>query len=373
MLLPQPQLHLAKSTLLGASLPSFSPQAPLSGSSFGFRTSLLGDDALKPGPDQVIYYRRIADEYGARLVEVTRDADISPSLRLHHASLLRIFSLAATLYVPSDGSGQSLAGEELLDWYNAFGDPDGVGQLADEVGRVVAIGNAWEHESFQELVIRSILRGMLRDFAVPLLEALAPHPQPAVKAFAQILIHALESLPRSTQVSTYPNEALFAAAHQKWRAEFKAQVATHRRGRTNGWLEFKRLPQQSDDDMREDAKAWESFFDTIVDVVAGEENRVLDECEDWKTAVAAWGVLIEPRIKREDLQEVVERATERWPVDTTIVEEDIQRHLLAGEITKVSYLGVVTLSHIGMRSLTETRADSPSYAAMTSTLGFRRI
>lgn len=335
-MLPQPQLHLARSTLLGASLPSFAPQAPLSSSTFGFRNSLLGDDALKPGPDQVIYYRRIADEYGARLVEVTRDADIDPATRLHHASLLRVFSLASTLYVPSDGAGQSLVGEELLDWYNAFGDPDGVGQLADDVGRVIAIGDAWEHEAYQDLVIRSILRGMLRDFAVPLLQALEPHPQSAVSTFAQILIDGLDSMPRSTQVSSYPNEALFAAAHQTWRAEFSAQVATHQRGHSSGWLDFKRLPKQTDQDMRDDAKAWESFFATVVDLMAGVEARVLEECEDWKTAVAAWGVLIEPRIKRDDLVEVVERATERLPIDMTITEEDIQRHLLSGEITKVS-------------------------------------
>lgn len=178
----------------------------------------------------------------------------------------------------------------------------------------------------------------MREMTIPLLEDLDSHSQPSVVAFSKILIDNISTFPRSTDVSAYPNETSFTFAHQKWRANFKAEVSTHTKGkeRTGGWLEYRDIPGQqiSGDEKREESRAWEGFFIGLVDLLTGVEEKVEMECQDWRSLVCVWGVLVDPRIKREDLPYIVDRVQDQLPVDTTMVEEDIHLNLLSGEITK---------------------------------------
>lgn len=146
---------------------------------------------------------------------------------------------------------------------------------------------------------------------VILLATLKAHPQPSVVAFAQILVNAANTLPRSNNTTTYPTELAFVAAHARWRDGFKAQVTAFTRGkeRSGGWLEFENeedgdddtMEQLSADDLAEQAQTFEKFFMSITNLLLGDADKVLLECQDWIAAVAIWGVLVEPTLKRDDL------------------------------------------------------------------------
>ena len=75
-------------------------------------------------------------------------------LRTRQHSILRTLQLASTLYVPLDGQGMSVVGEELLDWYNGYYDPDGAAQVKNLVENVMLLRREWEHEDFEEAVVR---------------------------------------------------------------------------------------------------------------------------------------------------------------------------------------------------------------------------
>jgi nuclear pore complex protein Nup85 len=157
---------------------------------------------------------------------------------------------------------------------------------------------------------RTILRGF-RQMTVILLATLKAHPQPSVVAFAQILVNAANTLPRSNNTTTYPTELAFVAAHARWRDGFKAQVTAFTRGRerSGGWLEFENeddveddsMEQLSAEDLTEQAQNFENFFMGITNLLLGDADKVLLESQDWIAAMAIWGVLVEPTLKRDDL------------------------------------------------------------------------
>lgn len=128
-------------------------------------------DGLRPGRQQIVYYRQIMDEYVARLEDVARDVRLDVSslssilddanvfqhhIRARQHAILRTLQLASTLYVPLDGQGMSVVGEELLDWYNGYYDPDGAAQVKNLVENVMLLRREWEHEDFEEAVVRYV-------------------------------------------------------------------------------------------------------------------------------------------------------------------------------------------------------------------------
>lgn len=78
-------------------------------------------------------------------------------VRDRQISVLRTLQLASTLYVPLDGQGFSVVGEELLDWYNGYYDPEGTASVKNLVENVMIMKREWEHEDFEEAVVRQVL------------------------------------------------------------------------------------------------------------------------------------------------------------------------------------------------------------------------
>lgn len=70
---------------------------------------------------------------------------------------MRTLQLASTLYVPVDGQGLSVVGEELLDWYNGYYDPEGTGAVSNLVHGVMLMKREWEHEDFEEAIVRFVV------------------------------------------------------------------------------------------------------------------------------------------------------------------------------------------------------------------------
>jgi nuclear pore complex protein Nup85 len=142
-----------------------------------------------------------------------------------------------------------------------------------------------------------------------LLTTLKAHPQRSIAAFAQILISAAHALPRSNNVAAYPTERSFVLAHSKWRAGVRAQITAFTRGkeRSGGWLELEGDDEMQDDDAEADAELadqarnFETFFMHVADLLLGDTQAVIRESEEWAGAMAVWGVLVEPGLKRDDL------------------------------------------------------------------------
>jgi hypothetical protein len=48
--------------------------------------------------------------------------------------------------------GNSLIGEELLDWVNSYGDGDGWGAVCDDANRLAGKVKEWEEEDWESTV-----------------------------------------------------------------------------------------------------------------------------------------------------------------------------------------------------------------------------
>ena len=193
---------------------------------------------------------------------------------------------------------------------------------------------------------------------IHLLGTLKAHPQRSIAAFAQILISAAHSLPRSNNAAAYPTERSFVLAHAKWRAGVRAQITAFTRGkeRDGDWLELEPDEEQGEDeqDLADLARSFETFFMHVADLLLGETQAVLRESEEWTGAVAVWGVLVEPGLKRDDLpcvtclcdgictdaavRSVMEEINATLPPALDIIEDKAQHALCMGELTQVCLL-----------------------------------
>ena len=184
----------------------------------------------------------------------------------------------------------------------------------------------WDHPSFWPYVTRCLLRG----FHLPassFLRTLSSHPHPPISKLAVLLSTHLSLLPRSHNTTAYPLDHQFLSAHKKWLARFRAEFAAFLGGRGSGrWLE--------------DAKwaGWETDFRTVVELMEGKAERVMEEAADWREAMGAWGVLVDVGLRRDDLPGVMARIVDRIPVDSTVLDDEIQSSLCSGNIVKVRHI-----------------------------------
>ncbi len=48
-------------------------------------------------------------------------------------------------------------------------------------------------------------------------------------------------------------------------------------------------------------KEWNEEFRVVIEVMEGKSDRILEEANDWREAVGAWGVLVDVGLRRDDL------------------------------------------------------------------------
>lgn len=150
----------------------------------------------------------------------------------------------------------------------------------------------WTHASFWPYIIRSILRG----FHLPastILRTLSSHPHPPIAKIGILLATHLSQFPRSNNTNTYRLDHQFLDAHKQWLARFRAELGTATDGKAVGeWL-----GQGESGDWEE----WGSDLSTVIDIMEGKKETVLEESADWREAVGAWGLLVDVGLKRDDL------------------------------------------------------------------------
>lgn len=102
----------------------------------------------------------------------------------------------------------------------------------------------------------------------------------------------------------YALENQFLHAHVGWRNALSAQVQAFARGRPRGeWFEFDADAAEGgpadEADEREMLREYEEYLVRVADMLGGDEGVVLGECEDWREAVGAYGVLVEVQMRRD--------------------------------------------------------------------------
>lgn len=236
-----------------------------------------------------------------------QQADNQMEAGVKWTAVYHIFQLAQILYLPQDGRGEGLLGEELLDWVNdvdprkyssncvtsrLYGshkvEPD------NSVGTsIMSSREPWTHPSFWPYITRCLLRG----FHLPassFLRTLSSHPHSHISKIGILLATHLSLLPRSHNTTSYPLDHQFLSAHQKWLGRFRAELGAATGGKSVGkWLE--------EGGGLADAEEWERDLKTVVELMEGKKERVLDEAADWREAVGAWGILVDVGLRRDDL------------------------------------------------------------------------
>ncbi|KAL8279181.1 hypothetical protein RQP46_008437 [Phenoliferia psychrophenolica] len=276
-------------------------------------------EALRPPPSeaQVAYYNRISGLYRdaivAQLVVLEADGEVPPArkeaLSMHYASLHSILSLSEILYVPASPAG-GVVGEELLDWLNTVDRAPAV----EEGEELVSLGSPWDSDNFWPYLYRCILRAHLRSASTLLTLLSTSHSSPTLRRLAEIPVRLIDSFPRSTAFKT---EREFLVKSREWRRD--AQDAQ---------TEFAELAQEPGQDEDEDG------LRGLLKILVGEEGAVLEHSEDWREAVAAWGVWVNSGLRRDDLPDVVKQVTRTLTVDATLTEEAVMASLLGGDVAR---------------------------------------
>lgn len=249
-------------------------------------------------------------------------ANLQDETKIKYEAVYHIFNLAEILYLPQDGRGEGLLGEELLDWVNAV-DTFHVNTQGNEV---MQMKEPWEHPLFWPLVIRCLLRGLFIP-ASTFLRTLTNHPHPPIARLGQVLATNVSSIPRSSNIDAYPLDHQFLAAHKRWIGQFRAEFETAIGGRSRGhWLD--------DGGSKNEYSSMEDELRRVVELIQGNQDRLLQEAGDWREAAGAWGVLVDVNLRRDDLPALMNRILDVVPADSTILEDSIQSSLCSGDIVR---------------------------------------
>lgn len=238
----------------------------------------------------------------------------------HYRSIYTCTSLFQALYLPDPDVEYVPVGDELMEWLNThFIEP------STEEGDVLSsLESPWEGEGFWDYITRTAVRGLTKATVFFLKLLSSSHPSSYLQSLSDSLIPILEDQPRLHQFGT---EREFALAHHRWKNQVKALR-----------VELHHVPE--DEEARFDG--WDNWWDRLSDIVAileGREEVLMRIVQDlgggWKEVCAAWGVFVDPRLRRQELPEVVERIIDVIPYDPTDLEDVIHAQLLTGEVAKV--------------------------------------
>jgi nuclear pore complex protein Nup85 len=83
------------------------------------RGNQIGVEGLlgPPGAETVGHIQRLVGMYVEEVVKL-RESDVDPDTKAKFDAVYHVLNLAMILYLPQDGRGEGLLGEEMLDWVN---------------------------------------------------------------------------------------------------------------------------------------------------------------------------------------------------------------------------------------------------------------
>ncbi|BGP19179.1 hypothetical protein JCM10213v2_007266 [Rhodosporidiobolus nylandii] len=289
----------------------------------GFRIGRNVPEA--PPAEQVAYYGRVCGLYREVIVKELANVKQKADLATHYATMHGILALAQLLYFPADGMGEGLVGEELLDWVNTVDRAPSI----EEGAQLSALAAPWDSPNFFPYLYRCVLRGHLSSASALLSLLSTSHPSPFLQSLASSFTSLLTAFPRSTAFRT---ENAFLSALRSW----KAQLAQASKQAEQQFAAAEKDSILGGPDGEDERLEWEAGFRCLLDLLSGRESRVLEVSEDWREALAAWGLWVNPAgFRREDLPATLGVVTREHPIDQTLDDEIAQHALLSGDAAGV--------------------------------------
>ncbi|TRM65397.1 nucleoporin Nup85-like protein [Schizophyllum amplum] len=235
----------------------------------------------------------------------------------HYQRLLTGFSLFVLLFVPEPGFEDAPFGEDLMEWLNMYF----IAPSTEDGEQLSTLDKPWEHENFWTYLKRTTLRGLTKATTF-FLDTLSRHPSENLPGLAQQLIPIIDAQPH---LQNFTSEREFMIAYHRWRERVKAIR-----------VEMERVP---DDDRADEVEFWWDNLSDIVGVLEGRKDVVHRVCEefedpDWKEVCAAWGIFVNPRLRRQELPDIVGQILESLPPDPTYEEDMVHATLLSDQPVK---------------------------------------
>ncbi|PWN52416.1 Nucleoporin, Nup85-like protein [Violaceomyces palustris] len=284
-----------------------------------------GSSQVAPTPQTMQYYHRISGLYRDALrrymeqVESLQDADLDELLKFQ--SLHTILHLTEVLYFPSDGRGAGVVGEEILHWLNSFD----VAPTTEEGQEIAEAPIPHAHPAYWDYILRCVLRGF-HTSAASALKSLNTHQSSAVRRVADRAVSLLSTLPRSTGFGL---EHEFLAAHRAWVSSVRSVLSGLEQE-----MDDMEAEAGGTDEVEDERLELEAQFRCLLELMAGVKDRIFEACEDWREALGAWGTLVQPTLKRDDIPETVNVIFEQFPIDGTVPSELVQSALVKGQVPK---------------------------------------
>lgn len=293
--------------------------------------NVYAETGLSAGPSvqTLQYFHRIGSLYCDEVhsyysaLEAEPGDDEAEYLR-HLRDVHAVFRLAQLLYVPGDGQGLGVVGEELLHWFNAYD----VAPTTEQGDAVAQASPPHQHPEYWDYVFRCVLRGFYGTAATVLQSYTASDVPEALQSIAAETAQLLKVLPRSTAHAT---EASFLAAHRNWHTSVRVFLSSIQRRMDSVQEQLARDHPASAEDQRLELEAQ---FRCLLELLCGVQDRVLEFSEDWKEALCTWGALVQPSMKRDDLPDVLQTITDQLPVDGTLPVESVLAELVRGNVTQ---------------------------------------
>ncbi|KAJ6518778.1 Nup85 nucleoporin-domain-containing protein [Mycena sanguinolenta] len=231
----------------------------------------------------------------------------------HYRSLYTCFSLFVVLYLPEPGYEEAPVGEELMEWLNIhFIEPS-----TEEGDHLSSLKSPWEDETFWPYLTRATLRGLSKA-SVFFFRMLSEHPSEDLQHLAETMASIVSSQPR---LQNFAAERDFAYSSRRWKDRVKSLRVD--------------MDQVPEPDRFDDFDNWWDRLSDIVGILEGRGEVVQRVCKelgaDWKEVSAAWGVFVDPRLRRQDLPDVVDRVLDEMPPDPTHLEDMVHTALFAGK------------------------------------------
>jgi len=131
------------------------------------------------------------------------------------------------------------------------------------------------------------IRGLVKS-TIFFLNSLSQHPSKYLQELADALAPLIDGQPR---LHAFHAEKDYAIAFRRWRDKIKAVR-----------IQMDRVPTE---ERQDDAENWWDQLSDIVGVLEGRGEVLQRVCSelgaDWKEVCVAWGIFIEPRLRRQDL------------------------------------------------------------------------
>ncbi|PLW21729.1 hypothetical protein PCANC_02875 [Puccinia coronata f. sp. avenae] len=291
----------------------------------------LPGGACLPSTSQLKYYYRIGNQYVVALKnylaelendETKNEAEIDLVLQMTD-----ILSLFVLVHVPTDGRGDGIVAEEILDWVNRS-NPQPPKEEGEELS---AMTTPYEHVNFWPYIHACVIRGHLTQ-ASALLKSYTKTHNPTLNQLMTVTLSLIKSAPRST---SFDRELDFNMAMGKFREAVERSLMTLE-SEMNIIFENERNRGDTESAFDEDDLIhFQASYKILLEILYGDQDRISEACYDWQEALGAHLLWVDPTSKRDDLPIVMKKITAEWPIDQTSQLDLAMSSILNGDINSL--------------------------------------